>query len=103
MKIPQEVKNKCVEMYAQGISEDEIYQYYKNYSGSTLEGFKRTLRGWRKEVVIDTPKKEKPFDLIETLKKGINLKSLPVDLIYQLRQLRVYYRTLKGKDTTFSN
>ena len=37
-------------MYAQGISEDEIYQYYKNYSGSTLEGFKRTLRGWRKEV-----------------------------------------------------
>ena len=97
MKIPQEVKNKCVEMYAQGISEDEIYKYYSNYSGSTLDGFKRTLRGWRKEVVIDIPKKEKPFDLIETLKKGIELKELASRLNISVKTVEGILSDIKGQ------
>ncbi len=67
MKIPPEVKRKCVEMYAQGIKEDEIYKYYSNYSGSTLDGFKRTLRGWRKESIPEITE--------ETFRQSVEYKS----------------------------
>ena len=54
MKIPQEVKAKCLEMLAQGMTPKEIYDlHYSKHSKATLTSFERTLRAWNNEVKLE--------------------------------------------------
>lgn len=75
----------------------EIYNYYKNYSEATITSFERTLRAWKKESPVNIPKNEKPFDLIETLKKGIKLSELAERLNISLKTAETVILDVKGQ------
>jgi predicted phosphodiesterase len=70
----KEVFDKCISMEREGKSKEDVYHYYisEGYS-ATQETFFRRLRKY-KQGVTDNP--VKVFDLIETLKKGIQLSEL---------------------------
>jgi hypothetical protein len=81
--IPEEIKQKCVEMANAGHPAIYIYEnYYRGKSNMSYDTFSRALRKWRHEfsnVQPDKTKdksKEKPLNIIEILKKGTTLSDL---------------------------
>lgn len=85
--IPEEVKQKCVEMLEDGKSPIYIYDnYYRGKSNMSYDTFSRALRKWRHEFAgissenkhseAENAVKDTPLDVIEILKKGVTLSEL---------------------------
>lgn len=52
--IPYDIKRKCVELAAQGVSYEEIYkEYIKPYSAMTLESSVRMIYKWKSKIAAD--------------------------------------------------
>ena len=52
--IPYDVKRKCVELAAQGVSQEEIYRkHIKPHSTMTLESSGRMIRKWKSKIAAD--------------------------------------------------
>jgi UDP-2,3-diacylglucosamine pyrophosphatase LpxH/DNA-binding CsgD family transcriptional regulator len=76
--IPLEIKKKCIEMADDGVEATEIYKIFSQHSNGSIESMMRMIRNWRNgyQMSEPAPKKEKQFDIIQTLKKGIQLTEL---------------------------
>lgn len=96
-----EISDKCISMYNSGMTPKQIYDiYYSTVSNSEYLSFARTLRGWRRELpsVTHTHKYEnKSFDLIETLKKGIQLSELSERLNISLNACNAVIDDIKSQ------
>ena len=98
MTIPDEVKRKCIELSNSGMTSREIYDsYYSKKSKAKYTSFIRTLFGWKKEVIIEKPKDNKAFNIIETLKKGIQLSELSERLNISLKTCEGVIEDIKGQ------
>jgi hypothetical protein len=77
LPIPEQVKQKCVEMSNTGKSAQDIYDnYYRGISNSTYDTFSRALRKWKLRingVEVKTPKDTVKSDCVHT--KSVEYKS----------------------------
>lgn len=78
--IPLEIKKKCIEMADDGVEATEIYKIFSQHSNGSIESMMRMIRNWRNGYQMSEPVQKKEnkqkFDIIETLKKGIEVSEL---------------------------
>jgi len=71
-----DVKQECLRLFNSGMKPQEIYDtYYSTVREATFSTFDRMLRKWKAETK-PVQKDKRAFDLIETLKKGIQMSEL---------------------------
>lgn len=93
--IPIEFKKKCIELFQNGVSVQDIYNdyYCKEYTGQ-FESFSRLLRKWRNKAQ-DT--KQNDYDIMEVLKKGISIEELSKQLNMSVKTCESYMDDLRGQ------
>lgn len=71
-----DVKQECLRLFNSGMKPQEIYDtYYSTVREATFTTFDRLFRKWRAETK-PVQKEKQAFNLIETLKRGIQLSEL---------------------------
>ena len=99
--IPIEVKKKCIELN-QNMTAREVYKdYYNKHYDLSFDSFKRQLKRWKKshKGVSNIPenKDKHDFDIIETLKKGIEIKELSEKLNISVKTCESIIEDIKSQ------
>lgn len=97
--IPIEDKRKCVEMANSGMTTREVYtEYYSKHYDLSFDSFKRQLKRWKKsQGVSNIPEDKHNFNLIETLKKGIDIKELSEKLNISVKTCESIIEDIKSQ------
>ena len=99
--IPIEVKKKCIELN-QNMTAREVYKdYYSKHYDLSFDSFKRQLKRWKKKnkEVNNIPenKDKHNLNLIETLKKGIDIKELSEKLNISVKTCESVIEDIKSQ------
>jgi UDP-2,3-diacylglucosamine pyrophosphatase LpxH len=99
LNIPEEFKRKCIELSEDGKTAREVYtEYYSKKYDATFEGFRAMLKKWKHLYENETHSNStKEFDLIETLRKGIQLTELAERLNMSVKTCESYLEDIRGK------
>lgn len=99
--IPLEVKKKCVDMANSGKTTREVYtEYYSKHYELSFDSFKRQLKRWKKHKEVNDILENKDkhnFNLIETLKKGIDIKELSEKLNISVKTCESIIEDIKSQ------